>query len=372
MTDADNRDTPRLFQPFAVRGATFRNRIVVSPMCQYISEDGHTAPWHHDHHARFAMGGVGGALVESTGVTREGRITPNCLGIYLDDHVAGLSRIVELYHRYGATVGIQLSHSGRKGSAAAPLDGAAPLGAGEGAWETVAPSAIPLKPDWPTPRALSAGEIEGLVEEFVAAARRAVEAGFDFVEIHGAHGYLIHSFVSPLSNTRNDEWGGDVEGRIRFPVAVARAVRAAIPEEMPLFYRASSVDGVEGGLEIEDTVVLAKALKAAGVDVIDCSSGGATGASGRAYTPPSPGYLVPYAAEIRSAAKIPTMAVGLIIEPDQAEKIIEDGAADLVALGRQLIDDPNFPYHAALALGHPDPYSVLPESYAFFLSRRVY
>jgi len=373
MTEAEARDpAPALFRPFSLRDVTFRNRIVLSPMCQYSAEDGFITPWHLDHHARFALGGLGGAMVESTAVVRDGRITPSCLGAYLDDHVAGLARIVGAYHRAGAPVGIQLSHSGRKGSAAAPLDGAAPLAscAPERAWETVAPSAEPLTPDWPTPRALDQGEIEGFVEAFATAARRAVKAGFDFVEIHGAHGYLIHSFVSPLSNRRNDAFGGDIEGRARFPVAIAEAVRGAIPETMPLLYRASAVDGVEGGLELEDTIVLAQKLKAVGVDLIDCSSGGITGASGRAHARPSPGYLVPYAEEIRRKAEIPTMAVGLITSARQAEAIIAEGRADLVALGRQLLADPAFAYHAALELGRPDPAGVLPEAYAFFLRRR--
>ena len=341
-------------------------------MCQYSAEDGFIARWHLDHHARFALGGLGGAVVESTAVMRDGRITPACLGIYRDEHVEGLSRIVDIYRRAGAPVGIQLSHSGRKGSAAPPLEGAAPLAAcaPQTAWETVAPSAEPLTPDWPTPRALDEGEIEGVVEAFAAAARRAVKAGFDFVEIHGAHGYLLHSFVSPRSNRRNDAFGGDIEGRARLPVAVAEAIRAAIPETMPLFYRASAIDGVEGGLELDDTLVLARKLKDAGVDLIDCSSGGITGASGRAHAKPSPGYLVPFAEEIRRAAEIPTMAVGLITTPRQAEAIIADGQADLVALGRQMLADPAFPYRAAVELDCPDPAGVLPEAYAFFLRRR--
>ncbi len=340
-------------------------------MCQYSSEDGFTSPWHFDHHARFALGGLGGALVESTGVTKNGRITPACLGLYKDEHIEGLSRIVDIYRRAGAPVGIQLSHSGRKGSAAAPLEGAAPLSvyAPDTAWETVAPSAVPLTPEWPMPRALDDDEIKGLVEAFALSAKRALKAGFDFIEIHGAHGYLLHSFVSPLSNRRDDAWGGDIEGRSRFPVAVAEAIRSVIPENMPLFYRASAVDGVEGGLELNETIVLAKKLKNVGVDLIDCSSGGITGASGRAHAKPSPGYLVPYAEEIREASEMPTMAVGLITTPQQAEDIVADGKADLVALGRQMIDDPAFPYHAAIELGRPDPYSVLPESYAFFLRR---
>ena len=363
---------PHLFTPFSVRSVTFRNRVIVSPMCQYAARDGLANDWHRDHHARFALGGIGGALVESTGVRADGRITPACLGLYNDSQAAALRPIVDLYHRAGVPVGIQLSHSGRKGSAATPADGAAPLAAGAPslAWETCAPSAIAMTEGWPTPHALGADEIEGLVAAFAAAARRALAAGFDFIEIHGAHGYLIHSFMSPLSNRRNDAWGGDLAGRMRFPLAVARAVRAVMPASAPLFYRASAVDAVEGGLEIADTIALARALKAAGVDLIDCSAGGITGASGRAHQAPTPGYLVPYAEEIRGQAAIPVMAVGLIVDPHQAEAIIAEGRADLVALGRQLLADPNFAFHAAEALGVADPFSVLPASYAFFLKRR--
>jgi 2,4-dienoyl-CoA reductase-like NADH-dependent reductase (Old Yellow Enzyme family) len=364
---------PALFQPLTLRNVTFPNRIVVSPMCQYCAEDGFVNDWHISHHSRFALGGVGGAVLEASGVTRDGRITPGCLGIYLDAHIEGLSRVVGIYKRQGIPVGIQLAHSGRKGSAAVPLEGAAPLAncQPEKAWETVAPSAIPLNDSWPTPRALTQDEIESLIEAFGAAAKRAVAAGFDFVEIHGAHGYLMHSFLTALSNTRDDEWGGDLQGRMRFVLKIAEAVRASVPADMPVFYRASSVDGIEGGMELEDTIILARELKARGIDLIDCSSGGISGASGRASNPPSPGYLVPYAKAVRKEAEIPTMTVGLITEADHANRIIEDGDADLVAMGRGLMADPNFPYHAAIALGHPEPHTVLPPAYGFFLKRKV-
>lgn len=371
MTDS-NPEIPPLFQPFVLRELTFRNRVMVTPMCQYVADDGHVVDWHFAHHGRFALGGVGAAMVESTGVTRDGRITPGCLGIYLDSHVEGLSRVTDLYHRHCIPVGIQLGHAGRKGSAAVPLEGAQPLigDAPEQAWTIVAPSAIAQTEGWPVPHALSADEIERLVEAFALAATRAVTAGFDLIEIHGAHGYLVNSFFSPLANQRDDEWGGDRAARMRFPLAVADAIRAVIPATMPLFYRASVVDGLDGGVDVEDTVELARCLKQHGVDLVDCSSGGMTGPSGRATTRPAPGYLVPYAQAVREGADIATMAVGLIVEPGQANDIIASGAADLVAMGRQLLDDPNFVLHAAQALGHPDPYSLIPESYAFFLERR--
>ena len=364
---------PALFSAFSLRGVTFPNRLIVTPMCQYIADDGHAVRWHRAHHGRFSLSGIGGAVVESTGVTREGRITPGCLGAYLDSHVEGLQEITSLYHEQGIPVGIQLAHAGRKASAAVPLKGAAPLikDYPDEAWEAIAPSAIAMTDGWPTPRAMTVTDIEATIDAFAAAARRAVDARFDFVEIHGAHGYLVNSFFSPLANRRDDEWGGDsLENRMRFPLAVAAAIRAVMPNTMPLFYRNSSVDGLPGGATLDDSIALARGLKEVGVDLIDCSSGGIIGPSGRATERPSPGYLVPYASEIRQQAGIPTMAVGLIIEPQQANDIVANGRADLVALGRQLLDDPNFPYHAARALGHPQPESVLPESYAFFLARR--
>ena len=364
---------PALFTPFALREVSFGNRVVVTPMCQYRAEDGHAVDWHFAHHGRFSLSGVGGACVEATAITRDGRITPGCLGIYLDSHVKGLSRITSMYHDQGIAVGIQIGHAGRKASAAVPLDGAAPLVDFDPsqAWEAIAPSAIAMTDGWPVPREMTDAEILGMLEAFQAASARAVSAGFDFIEIHGAHGYLVNSFFSPLSNHRTDRWGGaDIGDRMRFPLKVAEAIREVIPDNMPLLYRTSSVDGFEGGVTIDDSITLAGELKARGVDLIDCSSGGIVGPSGRAMDRPGPGYLVPYAEKIRQAANIPTMAVGLIIEPRQANEIIESGQADLVAMGRQLLDDPNFVFHAALELGHTEPFSVLPEAYAFFLERR--
>lgn len=363
---------PALFEPYTVRSVTFRNRLVVTPMCQYVASQGHAQLWHLAHHGRFSLSGIGGALVEATAVTRDGRITPGCLGIYEQSHVAGLREIVALYHDQRIPVGIQLAHAGRKGSAAVPLAGAAPLVRSDPAraWETVAPSAIAMMEGWPTPRALAHGEIEALIADFAAAATRACNAGFDFVEVHGAHGYLINSFLSPLANHRTDQWGGPLENRMRFGLAAARAVRAALPENMPLFYRTSCVDGLEGGVTIEDTIALARELRACGVDVVDCSTGGIVGASGRALVAPSPGYLVPYAHRVRHEAHIATMAVGLIVSGKHAEAAVAGGSADLIAVGRQLLEDPNFPYHAACELNHPRPLDILPASYAFFLERR--
>jgi 2,4-dienoyl-CoA reductase-like NADH-dependent reductase (Old Yellow Enzyme family) len=372
MSDTPVARLPALFEPYTVRSVTFRNRLLVTPMCQYVASDGHARLWHLAHHGRFSLSGIGGAIVEASAVTRDGRITPGCLGIYAQSHVAGLREIVALYHDQKTPVGIQLAHAGRKASAAVPLEGAAPLVRSDPAqaWEAVAPSSIAMMEGWPTPRALPHGEIEALIGAFAAAATRARSAAFDFVEIHGAHGYLINSFFSPLANHRTDQWGGSLENRMRFALAVARAVRKALPQTMPLFFRTSSVDGIEGGVTIEETIALARELKLCGVDVIDCSTGGIVGASGRALVPPSPGYLVPYAHRVRHEAQIATMAVGLIVTGKQAEEAVAGGSADLVAIGRQLLEDPNFPYHAARELGHPRPLDVLPSSYAFFLERR--
>ncbi|WP_186156401.1 NADH:flavin oxidoreductase/NADH oxidase [Burkholderia gladioli] len=359
-----------LFTPFALRGVTWRNRLLVAPMCQYRAHEGVAGDWHVAHHARLALGGVGGALIEATAVTRDGRISEGCLGLWDDAQIDGLARIAARYYEQQAPVGIQLGHAGRKGSSAAPWDGAGALDGAGRAWPTVAPSALAHAPGWPAPAALAAGEIAQLVERFADAARRAVRAGLDFVEIHGAHGYLIHTFLSPLSNRRDDRYGGDAEGRMRFALEVAAAVRAAIPSTMPLWFRASCVDGLDGGIELDDAIALARALKQAGVDLVDCSSGGLRGPVANGGARETPGHQVPYAAAVRREAGVATAAVGLITEPRQAEAIVAAGEADLVAMGRELLADAGFPYRAARELGMPDPLSVLPPAYAFFLARR--
>ena len=365
-------DMASLFAPLSLRGATFRNRIVLSPMCQYGARDGHATDWHFDHHARFALGGVGGAVIEATGILPEGRITPDCLGIWDDAHVEGLARIAATYHRQGALCGIQIGHAGRKGSSLAPWEGGWAMKADDPrAWQTVAPSAIPYHEDWPTPHALDEGEIAGIVDAFAAAARRAVAAGFDFVEIHGAHGYLLHEFVSPVSNRREDRYGGSPENRMRLSFEVAAAIRATIPDTMPLFYRASCIDRIEGeGLVLDDTVVLSAALKAAGVDLVDCSAGGILVRTNPGHIKEGPTFQVGFAERIRKETGIATMAVGMITEPEQAEAIIAGGKADLVAIGRELLSDSNFAHRAALALGIERPDFVLPERYAFYLQFR--
>jgi 2,4-dienoyl-CoA reductase-like NADH-dependent reductase (Old Yellow Enzyme family) len=367
-----------LFSPLALRGVTARNRIVVSPMCQYSAVAGHVTAWHEAHHARFALGGVGVAFVEATGVEERGRITHGCTGIWSDGHVEPLAHVVALYKRHGVVPGIQIAHAGRKASAQRPWEGGGPLGAadaarGDAPWQAVAPSADPMGQGWPAPHPLSADEIHSVIEAWRQAARRAREAGFQALEIHGAHGYLIHSFLSPLSNRRNDAYGGDLNRRMRFALEVTEAVRGEWPDSLPLFYRASAVDGAEGGLQIEDTVELAKALRTRGVDVIDCSSGGIYGATvtsaGRVR--PVLGFQVPYAERVRHEASIKTMAVGLILEAKQADGIVCEGRADLVALGRELLYNPNWALHAAQALDADPEFARWPVQYTWSLTRRA-
>ena len=364
----------KLFTPLALRSATLRNRAVLSPMCQYQAVDGLVQDWHLAHHARFAAGGLALAFVEATGVTRDGRITHGCTGIWDDGHIPGLKRIADLYKAFGVLPGIQLAHSGRRGSALRPWDGARPIATRTGpeaAWQTVGPSALPEREGYPVPKELTEAEIGGLVAAFRAATLRALAAGFEVVEIHGAHGYLTHSFFSPHSNKRTDAFGGSLENRMRFPLMVTEAVRAAWPAEKPLFYRASCVDGVPGGLVIEDTVALARELKRRGVDAIDCSAGGMSGSASLSTAKIKPGFQVPYAAAVRKGAEIPTMAVGAIVEPRQAEAILADGDADLIALGRQVMAEPHWLYRAALELGEENPHAVLSKYYAFYLERRA-
>ena len=341
---------PNLFQPFTLRGVTLKNRIVVSPMCQYSSVDGLADDWHLVHLGSRAVGGAGLLFVEATAVTAQGRITPGDMGIWDDRHIEPLARIAGFIHRMGAVPGIQLAHAGRKASCQAPWLGGGRLKTPEeGAWEVVAPSAIPFRDSDPTPRALDQAGIQEIVEAFTAAARRAIKAGFRVIEIHGAHGYLLHEFLSPLSNQRTDSYGGSLENRMRFLVQVATALRATLPGDMPLFTRISATDWVEGGWDLDQSITLARALKPVGVDLIDASSGALVPG---AVMPIAPGYQVPFAAAIRQQAEIPTAAVGLITEPDQAEAIIKSGQADLVFLAREMLRDPYWPLNAARALGH--------------------
>jgi 2,4-dienoyl-CoA reductase-like NADH-dependent reductase (Old Yellow Enzyme family) len=340
---------PHLFDPFALRALTLRNRIVVSPMCQYSSADGFANDWHFVHLGSRAVGGAAAVLTEATAVTAEGRISPVDLGIWSDRHVEGLARIAAFVRAQGAAPGIQLAHAGIKGSTRRPWDGRGAVRPSDGGWEPVGPTGVPFAPDYPEPRALTATELRQVVTAFAAAARRAADAGFGIVEIHAAHGYLIHEFLSPLRNSRGDGYGGSFENRTRLCLEVADAVRAVWPEPRPLFVRLSVTDWMEGGWDLDQSIALARLLRDRGVDLIDCSSGGvAPGAA----VPMQPGYQVPFAERIRRDAGIATGAVGLITTPQQADAIVRGGQADCVLLAREMLRDPYWPLRAARELGH--------------------
>ncbi|MEP7029243.1 MAG: NADH:flavin oxidoreductase/NADH oxidase [Candidatus Eisenbacteria bacterium] len=338
-----------LFTPLTQRAVTFRNRVFVSPMCQYSSVDGLPTDWHLVHLGSRAVGGAGLVMVEATGVSPEGRISPGDSGLWSDAHATAFAPITAFLTGQGSVPGIQLAHAGRKASTEAPWDGGGliPLTDSRG-WTPLAPSAIPFHDDDPAPHALDARGLDEVEAQFVRGARLALAAGFRVIEIHMAHGYLLNEFLSPLSNQRTDEYGGDREGRMRFPLRVTRAARAAWPDDLPLFVRISASDWAEGGWTIDDSVDLARRLKAEGVDLVDCSSGGLVP---HAKIATGPGYQVPFARRVRAEAGVATGAVGLITEPAQAEEILASGAADAVFLARRLLSDPYWPLHAAEALG---------------------
>jgi len=339
-----------LFSTFQLRSVVFPNRIGVSPMCEYSSEDGFANDWHMVHLGARAQGGAGLVMTEASAVTPEGRISINDLGIWKDEHIEKLAQIVRFIHSQGARAGIQLAHAGRKGSMTAPFGGERRLTPEEGRWEPVAPSAVRFSPNYAVPKALDETEIAAVVKAFAAAAKRAEAAGFDVVEIHGAHGYLLHEFVSPLANQRTDRYGGSFENRIRMPLDVVDAVRTTWPEHLPLFMRISATDWAEGGWTADESVEFARHLGRHGVDLIDVSSGGMVP---NAKIPAGPGFQVPFAQRIRKEAGVPTAAVGLITDPLQANGIVASGEADIVLLAREMLRDPYFPLHAALALGEP-------------------
>jgi 2,4-dienoyl-CoA reductase-like NADH-dependent reductase (Old Yellow Enzyme family) len=338
-----------LFEPLQIRDVTLRNRIAVSPMCEYSSQDGFANNWHLVHLGSRAVGGAGIVFTEACAVTAGGRISPQDLGIYHDAHGDKLAEIARFIHEQGAVAGIQLAHAGRKASTARPWEGGAPLSTEQGGWQPIqAPSAIPFADGYQVPQEMTRDDIERVVHSFARAAERALAAGFRIIELHAAHGYLIHSFLSPLSNLRTDEYGGSFENRCRLLHEVVAAVRAVVPASLPLFVRISASDWARPGWGIEDSVALARLLGEAGVDLIDCSSGGSIPV---ASIPAAPGYQVPFAARIRADAQIATGAVGLITEPRQAEEIIASGQADIVSLARAELRDPYWPLHAAAELG---------------------
>jgi 2,4-dienoyl-CoA reductase-like NADH-dependent reductase (Old Yellow Enzyme family) len=362
---AEPEPASSLFSPLTIRGVTIPNRIAMSPMCQYSCEDGLADDWHLVHLGSRAVGGAGLIVVEATAVTRDGRISPGDMGIWDERHVEPLARIARFVYRMGSVAGIQLAHAGRKASCGPPWKGGKSLETPEeGGWPVVGPSALPFAERDPVPTALDQAGIDAVVDAFAAAARRALTAGFRVIEIHAAHGYLLHQFLSPLSNHRTDAYGGSLPNRMRLALRVAETVRSLMPEELPLFVRLSATDWVEGGWDLDQSVVLASALKDLGVDLIDCSSGAIVP---RAKIPVGPGFQVPLAAAVRARAGIRTAAVGVISEPAQANDVIASGAADLVMIGRELLREPYWPIKAAESLGHTPSW---PTQYGYAVKRR--
>ena len=347
--------TAHLFSPLRLDAMDLPNRIAVAPMCQYSADDGSASDWHIQHWMTLAMSGAGMITIEATGIERRGRITHGCLGLYSDDNEAAIDRPLRAARRVaspGTRFGIQIAHAGRKASTRRPWEGGGPLQADEDPWITVAPSAVPFADGWHVPTALDEAGIERTIGLFVAAAKRAERLGLDFVELHFAHGYLVHTFLSPLANRRTDQWGGPLENRMRLPIAIARAVRAALPAGMPVGARLSATDWMEGGFNPDEAVVVARALKAEGIAYICASSGGV---HPKQALPDKPHYQVHLAERIRNDAGIPTRAVGLIDEPLAADAIVRDGQADLVALARAMLADPRWPWRAASVLGAAVP-----------------
>ena len=360
-----------LFTPFALDGLSLPNRIVIAPMCQYSAVDGNAQDWHMMHLGNLALSGAGLLVIEATGVEPEGRITPACLGLWSDANEAALGRVVEGVRKYSdMPLAIQLGHAGRKASSALPWQGGQLLAPEAGGWPTLGPSALPHLPHEPAPRALDADGLVRIREAFAAAARRAARVGIDCIELHGAHGYLLHQFLSPLSNQRDDAYGGSLENRMRFPLEVFDSVRAAFPAGKPVGMRISATDWVEGGWDLEQSVVLAQALKARGCAFMHVSTGGL---SPQQKLVPGPGYQVPFAVRIRQETGMPTIAVGLITEPEQAEEIVATGQADLVGVARCMLYDPRWPWHAAARLGArltaaPQYWRCLPREHAQLFS----
>ncbi len=366
---------PMLFSPLRIRDVALKNRVVIAPMHQYSGDRGYPTDWHLMNAGRFAAGGAGLVIVESTKVERRGCGTVGDLGLWHDDFVPHFRRLADFIRKHGSVPGIQLGHSGRKARLTRPWEGGVPLKADAPEvyewerWELVAPSALAAREGEPVPRALSRDEIPQVVDHWAQGARRAHEAGFDVLEIHGAHGYLIHQFLSPLANRRNDDYGGSEAGRMRFCIEIVEAVRAVWPAHKPLFLRLSVQD--DAGWGPEESVRLSRIVKQKGVDVIDCSSGGMQGSPVVSAGPVTYGYQVPYADKIRREAEMMSMAVGLIVHADQAEAILQKGEADLIALAREVLYNPNWPMDAAQKLGCDPQFELVPPPYAYWLSKRA-
>ena len=375
-------DRPLLLSPLCIADTELPNRIVISPMCTYsCAGDGLATDWHLVHLGKFALGGAGAVFTEAAAVEPRGRITHGDIGIWSAEHAKAFRRVTDFIKANGSLPAIQIAHAGRKASMQRPWHGnaamtEADIARGETPWDVVAPSPLPSREGWLVPHELDTGEIAGIVRAFADAAGHALDAGFEVLEIHSAHGYLGHSFLSPVSNKRTDSYGGDLEGRMRFSLEVAEAVRAVWPADKPLFVRISSVDvdgAAEGGEEVwrlEDSVVLARELKARGVDVIDCSSSGISGTATAAQGALPLGFRLPYAARVKQEADIATMTVGLILDGPQAEAMLQSGGCDLVAIGREALFDPFWAHHAAHALGADPDFAAWPEQYGWWLTRR--
>lgn len=366
---------PLLLEPLSVRRVTFRNRIVVSPMSTYSAVEGMPTEFHRVHLGRFAMGGAGLVMVEATAVTQQGRGTPGCLGIWSDEQAAALGEIAQFLKSAGAVPGLQLGHSGPKGSSQRPWAGGAPLGQadaarGESPWPLVSSSALPFAPGWPVPHALTVGQIQDLVADYTRAAERAAGAGFEVLELHCAHGYLLHAFLSPLANQRDDDYGGSLENRMRLPLQVFEAVRRVFPADRVVQARISAIDGLTVGWSIEDSIEFARQLRHRGADFVVCSSGGFRVPKEQVLDSRLPGFQVPFARAVRQSSGVATMAVGMITRPDQAEGILQAGQADMIAVGREMLVNPNWANQAALALTQDAGWAQWPEPFGWWLKRR--
>ena len=375
----------KLFSPLKIRSVTIPNRIVLSPLCMYSANDGVATEWQFAHLSTFARGKTGLIFAEATAVEARGRITPGCLGIWTDEQAEALIPVMSFIEKMGCVPGMQLAHAGRKAGTKSPWNGGTPLDeedikAGNSPWDIIAPSDIPVAEGWVVPKSMDEKDIKEIVKAFSDAAKRAVKVGFKVIEIHSAHGYLMHSFLSPLANKRNDSYGGDIHGRMRLLLEVVDAVRSVIPEDMPLFCRISAVDGIENGWEIEDSVILAEKLGDHGVDVIDCSGGGISGAplfrvnkSGKPMKTNmdrGPGFQVPFAEKVKKESGMKTMAVGVIVDPHQAEQVLKNDKADLIAIGRELMYNPFWSLHAAQALKADPDFDMWPDQYKWGVNRR--
>ena len=367
----------QLFSPYQLRGVTFKNRIAVSPMSQYRAVDGVANDWHLVHLGRFAVGGAGLVYAEATAVTKDGRRTAGDLGLWNDEQIEPLARAMSFIEQVGAVPGIQLGHAGRKSSERRPWHGETPIDKedvevrGEHFWDAIAPSPLPYADGWPSPTAMTEATIAETIDAFGQAARRSHEAGVKVIEVYAAHGFLAHQFLSPIANQREDSWGGSPEGRRRFAIEVAKSIRAHWPDDLPLVFRLSATDWLDGGLEVEDTIETAKALKAVGVDMIDCSTGGIGGKERPRRMVIEQGFQIPFAEQVRHGADIATMGVGFLWDAEFCERVIADGKADMIALAREVLDDPQWALHAEAELVHASGHDSWPIESGWWLAKRA-